>query len=83
MSISAMSSKLSDLNYPNLEILDPHRSMVVSVVSSRVAMKDMEVPKKALKVLLLKVKLLKAKLLKAKPLRKMLLNDHFKWLDQF
>ena len=33
--------KVGDLNYPNLEILDPHRSMVVSVVSSRVAMKGM------------------------------------------
>ncbi|MCF8379403.1 MAG: 50S ribosomal protein L25/general stress protein Ctc [Bacteroidales bacterium] len=34
--------KIGDLNYPNLEILDPHRSMIVSVVSSRVAMKGME-----------------------------------------
>lgn len=34
--------KIGDLNYDNLEILDPHRSMVVSVVSSRVAMKGME-----------------------------------------
>lgn len=33
--------KIGDLEYPNLEILDPHRSMVVSVVSSRVAMKGM------------------------------------------
>lgn len=33
--------KIGDLEYPNLEILDPHRSMVVSIVSSRVAMKGM------------------------------------------
>lgn len=33
--------KISDLDYPNLEILDPHQSMVLSVVSSRVAMKSM------------------------------------------
>ncbi|MFW5644842.1 MAG: 50S ribosomal protein L25 [Bacteroidota bacterium] len=33
--------KIGDLGYPNLEILDPHRSMIVSVVSSRVAMKGM------------------------------------------
>lgn len=33
--------KIGDLDYPNLEILDPHRSMIVSVVSSRVAMKGM------------------------------------------
>ncbi len=33
--------KIGDLEYPNLEILDPHRSMIVSVVSSRVAMKGM------------------------------------------
>ena len=33
--------KIGDLSYDNLEILDPHRSMVVSVVSSRVAMKGM------------------------------------------
>ncbi len=34
--------KIGDLEYPNLELLDPHRSMIVSVVSSRVAMKGME-----------------------------------------
>ena len=33
--------KIGDLEYPNLEILDPYRSMIVSVVSSRVAMKGM------------------------------------------
>ncbi len=33
--------KIGDLDYPNLELLDPHRSMIVSVVSSRVAMKGM------------------------------------------
>lgn len=33
--------KIGELNYPDLEILDPHRSMIVSVVSSRVAMKGM------------------------------------------
>ena len=32
--------KIGDLKYDNLEILDPHRSMVVSVISSRVAMKS-------------------------------------------
>lgn len=35
--------KIGDLDYPNLEILDPHRSMIVSVVSSRIAAKGMEV----------------------------------------
>lgn len=39
--------KVGDLNYPDLEILDPQRSMVVSVVSSRVAMKGMAVPEEA------------------------------------
>jgi len=34
--------KIGELNYPDLEILDPGRSMVVSVVSSRIAMKGME-----------------------------------------
>lgn len=33
--------KIGDLDYKNLEILDPQRSMVVSVVSARVAMKSM------------------------------------------
>jgi large subunit ribosomal protein L25 len=32
--------KVGDLHYDNLEILDPHRSMVVSVISSRVALKS-------------------------------------------
>jgi len=32
--------KVGDLSYNNLELLDPHRSMVVSVISSRVAMKS-------------------------------------------
>ena len=35
--------KVGDLDYPDLEILDPHRSMIVSVVSSRVAMKSMSI----------------------------------------
>jgi len=33
--------KVGDLIYDNLELLDPHRSMVLAVVSSRVAMKGM------------------------------------------
>ncbi|MBE0653101.1 MAG: 50S ribosomal protein L25/general stress protein Ctc [Bacteroidales bacterium] len=33
--------KVGDLKYPNLDLLDPHRSMVVSIVSSRVALKGM------------------------------------------
>jgi len=32
--------KVGDLSYDNLELLDPHRSMVVSVISSRVALKS-------------------------------------------
>lgn len=36
--------KVGDLSYPNLELLDPHRSMVVSVISSRLAAKGMEIP---------------------------------------
>jgi len=35
--------KVGDLSYPKLELLDPHRSMVVSVISSRLAAKGMEV----------------------------------------
>ncbi len=35
--------KVGDLQYPNLELLDPHRSMVVSVISSRLAAKGMEI----------------------------------------
>lgn len=31
--------KVGDLDYKKLELLDPHRSMVVSVISSRLAMK--------------------------------------------
>jgi large subunit ribosomal protein L25 len=34
--------KIGDLSYENLEILDPSRSMIFSVVSSRLAMKGME-----------------------------------------
>lgn len=32
--------KIGDLHYDQLELLDPHRSMVISVVSSRVALKS-------------------------------------------
>lgn len=32
--------KVGDLHYDNLDLLDPHRSMVISVVSSRVALKS-------------------------------------------
>ncbi|MFC2079893.1 50S ribosomal protein L25/general stress protein Ctc [Bacteroidota bacterium] len=35
--------KVGDLDYPNLEILDPHRSMVYAIVSSRIALKGMEI----------------------------------------
>ena len=35
--------KIGDLSYENLEILDPPRSMVYAVVSSRVSMKGMEI----------------------------------------
>ena len=35
--------KIGDLSYNNLEILDPKRSMIYSVVSSRVSMKGMEI----------------------------------------
>jgi large subunit ribosomal protein L25 len=35
--------KIGDLSYENLEILDPARSMIYSVVSSRVSMKGMEI----------------------------------------
>jgi len=35
--------KIGDLDYPNLEILDPSRSMVYAIVSSRIAMKGMTV----------------------------------------
>lgn len=34
--------KVGDLEYPNLEILDPQRSMVYAIVSSRLALKGME-----------------------------------------
>ncbi len=34
--------KIGDLSYENLEILDPARSMIYAVVSSRVSMKGME-----------------------------------------
>jgi len=33
--------KVGDLSYPDIELLDPHRSMVVSVISSRLAAKGM------------------------------------------
>ena len=35
--------KIGDLSYDNLEILDPMRSMIYSIVSSRVSMKGMEI----------------------------------------
>jgi large subunit ribosomal protein L25 len=35
--------KIGDLSYPNLEIMDPMRSMIYSVVSSRVSMRGMEI----------------------------------------
>jgi large subunit ribosomal protein L25 len=35
--------KIGDLSYENLEVLDPERSMIYSVVSSRVSMKGMEI----------------------------------------
>jgi large subunit ribosomal protein L25 len=35
--------KIGDLSYENLEILDPVRSMIFAVVSSRVSMKGMEI----------------------------------------
>ena len=35
--------KIGDLSYENLEILDPARSMIFAVVSSRVSMKGMEI----------------------------------------
>jgi large subunit ribosomal protein L25 len=35
--------KIGDLSYENLEILDPKRSMIFAVVSSRVSMKGMEI----------------------------------------
>jgi large subunit ribosomal protein L25 len=37
------SLKVGDLSYENLEVLDPPRAMIYSVVSSRVAMKGMEI----------------------------------------
>ena len=35
--------KIGDLTYDNLEILDPSRSMIYAIVSSRVSMKGMEI----------------------------------------
>lgn len=35
--------KIGDLSYDNLEILDPKRSMIFAIVSSRVSMKGMEI----------------------------------------
>ena len=39
--------KVGDLEYPDITLLDPHRSMVVSVISSRLAAKGMEIPETA------------------------------------
>ena len=39
--------KVGDLSYPDIQLLDPHRSMVVSVISSRLAAKGMEMPEEA------------------------------------
>ncbi|MDT8400223.1 MAG: 50S ribosomal protein L25/general stress protein Ctc [Bacteroidales bacterium] len=36
--------KVADLSYDGIEILDPPRAMVVAVISSRLAMKGMEIP---------------------------------------
>ncbi|MEA1887896.1 MAG: 50S ribosomal protein L25/general stress protein Ctc [Bacteroidota bacterium] len=36
--------KVHELNYEGIEILDPPRAMVVAVISSRLAMKGMEIP---------------------------------------
>lgn len=36
--------KVSELSYDGIEILDPPRAMVVAVISSRLAMKGMEIP---------------------------------------
>lgn len=36
-------TKVGDLNYDNLELLDPSQSMVVGIVSSRLAAKGMEI----------------------------------------
>lgn len=36
--------KVNELGYEGLEILDPPRAMVVAVISSRLAMKGMEIP---------------------------------------
>ncbi len=35
--------KIGDLSYENLEILDPARSMIYAIVSSRISMKGMEI----------------------------------------
>jgi large subunit ribosomal protein L25 len=35
--------KIGDLSYPNIEILDPARSMVYAIISSRLSMKGMEI----------------------------------------
>ncbi len=39
--------KVNELNYENIEILDPGRAMVVAVISSRLAMKGMEITEEA------------------------------------
>lgn len=36
--------KIHELSYEGIEILDPPRAMVVAVISSRLAMKGMEIP---------------------------------------
>lgn len=41
------SFKVKDINYKNLELLDPKQSLVVGVVSSRLAAKGMELPEEA------------------------------------
>ena len=35
--------KIGDLSFPNLEVLDPKRSMIFAIVSSRVSMKGMDI----------------------------------------
>jgi large subunit ribosomal protein L25 len=39
--------KVGDLSYANIELTDPSRSMIVSVISSRLAMKGTELPEDA------------------------------------
>lgn len=42
--------KIGDLHFENLELLDPHRAMVISVVSSRVALKSVTMAEEELPV---------------------------------